>query len=104
MNVTEDKTCYVCQEPVLIDDVPVFKNLPDVEGDEYSVRHMWHIAPNHDFVQGMVRYTTDVESAKEWAVKKLVDPYKAPEQKVLFKAMLDEVNRLLRKQEPEPPY
>ena len=104
MNITQDKTCYVCNEMVLEDDVPVYKNLPDVEGEEYNMRHMWHIAPNHDFVQGMVRYAYDLGQAKEWAIAKLQDPYKAPEQRVLFKEMLDEVNRLLRKQEPEPPY
>ena len=104
MNITQDKTCYVCNEMVLEDDVPVYKNLPDVEGEEYNMRHMWHIAPNHDFVQGLVRYTNDLDSAKEWAEKKIVDPYKAPEQKVLFRAMLEEVERLLAKRTVEPPY
>ena len=86
-----EPNCYVCQEPVLADDKPAYKTIDGVQ----SVRHYWHIAPNHDFVQGLVRYATDLEQAKEWALQKLASPYPAPEQKARFQHMLDEANRLL---------
>ena len=88
-----EPNCYVCQQPVLPDDKPAYKTIDGVQ----CVRHYWHIAPNHDLVQGGVRYATDLEQAKEWATQKLASPYPAPEQKARFQNMLDEANRLLDK-------
>jgi len=92
--------CYVCSEPVLEDDVPVYKDIED--NDILRMRHFWHIAPNHDFIQGMLRYATTLTTARTWAIEKLADPYKAPEQKELFQIMLDEANRLIAKHSHTP--
>ena len=89
-------TCYVCKQPVLEDDIPIYKTINEVK----RIRHYWHIVPNHDYIQGMSRYAPTLETAKRKAIDVLAAPYKTPEQKEAFKVMLDECNRLLRLQTP----
>ena len=97
--LAQNGMCYVCEEKILKDDEYAYKYLNDI--DFINKRHYWHIAPNHDFVQGMVRYTNDLNQALDWATKKLADPYKAPEQKEMFRVMYDEAVRLLAKKAKE---
>ena len=103
-NLFEKDLCFVCEEPILKDDEWSYKYL---NGNDFiNKRHYWHIAPNHDFVQGMVRYTNDLDQALEWSIKKLEDPYTPPEQKDMFRIMYNEATRLIakRKKEVQLPY
>ena len=98
-NLFEKDLCFVCEEPILKDDEWSYKYL---NGNDFiNKRHYWHIAPNHDFVQGMVRYTNDLDQALEWSIKKLEDPYKAPEQNDMFRFMYNEATRLIAKWKKE---
>ena len=101
MGLSQNKDCYVCLEPVLKDDIPTFKDIDD--NGVFRTRHFWHMIPNHDFVQGIVRYALTLNDAKTWAELKLADPYKAPAQRELFQRRLEEVDRLIAlRPEPEP--
>ena len=82
--------CYVCDQPVLADDIPAYKG----EG----VRHFWHMVPGEDYVQGVVRYAMALADAKTWAEAKLADGFKAPEQHEQYQKLLAEVNRLQAKE------
>lgn len=92
--------CYVCGEQLLAGDKTCTKRL-----DGIRFRHIWHMGPNDSFNYFTnTRYALTLEDAKNWAESKLQDGYKAPEQRVEVQQMLDEVNRLLIKRQPEPPY
>ena len=102
--LADHNLCFVCEEKILEDDLWSYKYLN--HNDFINKRHYWHIAPNHDFVQGMVRYTNDLVKAAWWAYEKMHDPYKAPEQKEMFRMMWDEAHRLIakKKKEEQLPY
>lgn len=99
------ENCYVCGEQLLKDDKQCRKLIDEVKRH----RHFWHGVPGITKaaarVKGIHGYALTLEDAKTRAEYYLNNnPYAAPELKADEKAILDEVNRLLIKRQPEPPY
>lgn len=102
-NLKENSDCYVCEKTVIVgEDLYALKNFEGT--DAPKLRHLWHGVPGITRAVGggggFNGYAPTLELAKQRAEYYVNNnPYAAPEVRAGEQEILDEVNRLLNKQQ-----
>ena len=82
------KVCYVCHEPVFLEDKVAKKKIDDVE----RTRHLWHRIPNSG------KYFYDLDEAKSFLEKIIASEKYSKGSYVLAESrdILEDIERLLK--------